>query len=820
MINMATTLRQELIKLALAEKEDKSIAKILAYYYPRLDFSDKKKLFESLMYYYRVPVPDDFERLQKDTNIENNTERYRGNDYRIKSIEISNLRGIPEQSDYPFGMNFLKNSTINNAIILANNGTGKSSVFAGLEMIFAQEIGEKNLRVINPGNLNQNDYNSYLSRIQSSQRPKCEIKTNSGNFSLDKQIFRKEELGLFNPSNHFISDYDIYQHGQLNFSGSADDDNSFHYLLAKTLGLGDFIEFQYSLNEIANYRRTTESGQLNKLQSEQKAAIDNIRIWTEQLKERNELLETIKKNKHKTSAVELNKNKLDLTRRLYDKSITFEIDDDDYRKALDSFISKYQKSQSQSANETLSLEKDFLEIGMSLMYSQDNCPFCQDSKKSLDEIRVGTRTRFDLLKEQLIDRDELIEFYKLLVEQINNFFQQALSLYNVISEERALLATYPELDEISKLEEDIYVKYSPLMADEEFFDYINKYKTAYPKNDDFNSLFRFVDDNKAIISDFALHAIPYNKYFITQRQLTLGRILNELISTDTENTVEKQIGVVEEEIKRLNTQLLEAYKRSERLKADIEKAQESATLVKKIQDEVKEYIPRYKLIANNLVKEAFDPVKDMISTIMSDFLQDDKDILLNIETKETSRLEDGEEKIESLIVANIQYVDTTTGELKSISPSHYFNTFRYKLFCLMISLSLALSTRKKYSINLPLVMDDLFYASDFVSKHRFSKFISKVIELFYKYTPELPLQFILFTHDDLIFRNAIDAIYRNAIAIEIENINEENRQPLMKKTIVGRIFNPLDKNNLYRTKIEDEKSINNLLYELPHEILN
>lgn len=817
---MATTLRQELIKLALAEKEDKSIAKILAYYYPSLNLSDKKKLFESLMYSYRVPTNFDFDKLQKETDAENNTEKFRNADYRIKSIEISNLRGIPEQSDYPFGINFLKNSTINNAIVLANNGTGKSSVFAGLEMIFAQEIGEKNLRVINPDNLNQNDYYLYLSRIQSSQRPKCEIKTNSGNFSLDKTIFQKNEISLFNPSNHFISDYDIYQHGKLNFSGNVDDDSSFHYLLAKTLGLGDFIEFESSLNEIANYRRSTESGQLNKLQFEQKTAIDNIIIWSKQLNERSELLETLKKNKQKTTAEDLNKNKLDLIRRLADKSITFEIDEDDYRKAHDSFISKYQKSQSQRADETLSLEKDFLEIGMSLMNTHDNCPFCQDSKKSLNEIRVGTRTRFDLLKEQLIDRDELVQYYKLVVEQINSFFQEALLFYNVVLEERALLATYPELDEISKLEESIYKSYSPLMEDEEFFEHISKFITVYPQNENFTSLFRFIDDNKALISDFVLQSIPYNKYFITQRQLSLDRILGNLTSADTENTVEKQIGVVEEEIKRLNTQLFDVQKRIEDLKLDIERIQQSVNLVAKIKEEAKEFIPKYKLIANNLVKEAFDPVKDMISTIMSDFLQDDKDISLIIETKETSKLVDGEEKIESLIVANIQHVDKITGELKSISPSHYFNTFRYKLFCLMISLSLALSTRKKYSINLPLVMDDLFYASDFVSKHRFSKFISKVIELFYKYTPELPLQFILFTHDDLIFRNAIDALNRNAIAIEIENINEENRQPLLKRTIIGRIFNPLDKNNLSKTIIGDEKSIYNLLYELPHEILN
>ena len=106
----------------------------------------------------------------------------------------------------------------------------------------------------------------------------------------------------------------------------------------------------------------------------------------------------------------------------------------------------------------------------------------------------------------------------------------------------------------------------------------------------------------------------------------------------------------------------------------------------------------------------------------------------------------------------------------------------------MVSLSLALSTRKKYGINLTLVMDDLLYASDFVRKHRFSKFLSKVIELFYKYTPQIPLQFILFTHDDMIFRNAIDSLiqFDKTTGLELQ-------KSLIKDTIIGRIFNPNEK---------------------------
>ena len=172
---------------------------------------------------------------------------------------------------------------MNNAIILANNGTGKSSIFAGLEMIFAQEVGEKNLRVMNPDDLKSTDFDAYITRLQSNKKPKCKIETNAGDYNLNNVVFKKNELELFNPSNHFISDYDIYHYGQLDFAGKADDDKSFHYLLATTLGLGDFIRFESSLGELANYRRTTESGQLNKQQTELKETNKNINLCPESL---------------------------------------------------------------------------------------------------------------------------------------------------------------------------------------------------------------------------------------------------------------------------------------------------------------------------------------------------------------------------------------------------------------------------------------------------------------------------------------------------------------------------------------------------------
>lgn len=126
----------------------------------------------------------------------------------------------------------------------------------------------------------------------------------------------------------------------------------------------------------------------------------------------------------------------------------------------------------------------------------------------------------------------------------------------------------------------------------------------------------------------------------------------------------------------------------------------------------------------------------------------------------------------------------------------------------MISLSIALASRKTYKVNLPLVMDDLFFASDFINKNSFSDFLQKVIKLFYKHTPDMPLQFILFTHDDLIFRTSIDGI---------ENLSITDNQ-IKENTLFGRMFKISIKNN--RTdNFENEEIYNELLYTIPNKIL-
>ena len=114
------SVREILIDLAKREPSDIYIAKILAYYYPNINFGDKKAFFESLLHYYTITGSEnslEFDKILSEELNTNVSSDISGNDYRIKNVTFADVRGIPEKDEngVPFGINFEENSIINNA---------------------------------------------------------------------------------------------------------------------------------------------------------------------------------------------------------------------------------------------------------------------------------------------------------------------------------------------------------------------------------------------------------------------------------------------------------------------------------------------------------------------------------------------------------------------------------------------------------------------------------------------------------------------------------------------------------------------------------
>lgn len=94
--------------------------------------------------------------------------------------------------------------------------------------------------------------------------------------------------------------------------------------------------------------------------------------------------------------------------------------------------------------------------------------------------------------------------------------------------------------------------------------------------------------------------------------------------------------------------------------------------------------------------------------------------------------------------------------------------------------------------------------------------------LYRKFTPHLPLQFILFTHDELIFESARDAIL--AIDSKLEETMPQNNEnsgevldpfwesPLSEKTRFARLFPPSERDNIPQ-RMKNGQEYWNLLFD-------
>lgn len=807
-----TNFRKVLIDIA-TEGNSNAISKIIANYYPKLDLSSKESLFESLMFLLERSENQDFnfEDLSEKIKTECiDTTEYVGKDYRIKQVEISNLRGIPskeENNGIPFGIDLTNdNGAINNAIILANNGTGKSSAFAGLEMIYAQEIGEKNLRSKNPDLNEFDDYRKYLRRVNETGKPSCKVKTVDGDFDLDNIIFKNDDLvRIFNPSSHFITEYDIISNGQLEYEKDDNHDHSFHNKIALSLGLNEFINFQRITQQIPYYRRSKETTARNNLDREienNKITIKNRRT---EIDSKTIEIEELKKG----ISSENNSNeqsKLEVLNKLKGKSLQISFDKQKYLDDIIEFENKYREFSSLERNKKATVEKNFLEIGKELIHEFDNCPFCLSSNKSLEEIKTEVEKRLLELEQFKLLDEQLKNSFRTVSENLWSITRDLNGVNDKLNIDRLELSTFSNLEKIRLEENRLFVALSPIISDTELNDYIfSLTQKLVPSDKDYFDLFELINKNKQIFEKKYIELAKDVQLLIEERKNAIDKEIKVFLEKNESLTVVQKISKLENEIKESNVQIKSIEKRNEELDIELIKANKKVSFVTKIKDEIDVFNSKFKLKVDELVNNVFDPIKNTVEDILNDYFQDDPQYRLEINLKENKLNIEGVEYITKYIVAEI--IDRKTNEMVS-NPQNYFNTFRYKLFSLMIGLSIALASRKTYKINFPLVMDDLFFASDFINKNSFSKFLQNVIHLFYKYTPDIPLQFILFTHDDLIFRTAIDGTGR--LFLERSNSNLE--------VSYGRIFKLNDKNKILK-RFENGEQYQELVYTIPNKIL-
>ncbi len=706
---------------------------------PNLNTSNKENLYLDLVPYYSQYKESDIEPISEEK--EDKQEENLGTDYRIKSIEISGVRGFP-QNPTPFGVNFCIGEEPSSAVILGKNGVGKSSIFTALEMVFGHEIGEAKLR-------NIKDYDNYITHFNTLPQ-NCHFiaNTNEGEFSFESPI-PDSIVDALNPNSHFISDFDIYYNGQRNYQGSPMDSNSFHNLIASSLGLQDFLDFNLRIAELAKYQRRKESGNLNnaiKNKTEGETAITN---WKQELEKKQQELKTLSETNIKPSN-ERPKRVISLATELQERNHSISFDLVRIQENINAFLKLYLEFSSFKIEGTSTNEIDFLIQGLQLLEKQtyDDCPFCKSSSKDISEIKTTIETKVSEFKKYSSLSKEIATLFSAITEQLGTVYSQLENIYKNLENERLILRDYPEFSEwLTKL--NVFREFIYKYSSSDFFvlaiDYFEVYQ---PNRKQINELYDILKDNKSFIE--SLSSLNKLKEFSEERNQVLVSIKElESKKVKADSSIERK-AVLDSEIKNLENQINVRTSQLKQTEKEISETQRSVDILNRIKKDASNYQPIVYFEINKIVKESFIPIEELITDVLNNFLDEEGiSIEIDIDKKE----DESGEIISETIYAKIK------SPYGDISPNKYFNTFRYRLFCMMVSLSIALASRVRSKVNLPVVLDDVFYSSDFIKRASIEKFLEQMIKTFSKFS-DLPLQLILFTHDELIFDSAMHAIRR------------------------------------------------------------
>lgn len=184
---------------------------------PNLNISDKTSFFDNVINYferYKNQKPD-IESIQEQG--EGEIEKWKGIDLRIKSIRLKSVRGFPE-SELPFGVDLVneKDEPLS-MVILGGNATGKSSLYDAVEFVYCDAVGEAQLRRFEEENRDR--YRLFLEHFENGiENTFCVLETVDKKFDLQESPNIPESVkSRVNPNTHFISDYDVYENGQLNY---------------------------------------------------------------------------------------------------------------------------------------------------------------------------------------------------------------------------------------------------------------------------------------------------------------------------------------------------------------------------------------------------------------------------------------------------------------------------------------------------------------------------------------------------------------------------------------------------------------------------
>lgn len=782
-------------KLANNDSLKENLLSIILAKNPNIDITKRESFFENLSRFYSIyTLENRLEIKEEISHDENSIESWIGLDLRIKNIKLQSVRGF-KSSQIPFGIDFLnEQGDISSMIIFGGNASGKSSIYDAIEYNYCKRIGEAELRTSESLQDEDDKFKTFLTHFNSPfSDSSCDVESADKTFSLNSINIPKAVRQVINPNSHFISAFDIYKFGKLDYQKSGN--QSFQNLVAQNIGLSEYLEIEKQLYAFANYSRRIESTAVSNLTKEIETATKGIennqrRIETTQIE-----IGKVEENLSPIATNELIKPLLNLLNQMKNNSFDIAFDLAAFKSQIVAFKKHYTEYTTSSVKSGSLQELQFFNNGISLLDEHSDCPFCNNSKSSKEEISEYVNMRISEIEGLNKLSKDLNNTANYIVEYFNSLYTSLSIIRTKASQESLKTKDNTEFNELSDSATKLASFISTLIANDFFQDISSVEEKAEFLKDKFSFIDKVLSRNEDYLSQELENQLSIFTNFNEIRNQLILKVEDYLNAKLTVTTAEGQIAILKNEIVNLQRQI-EVYKSEIQTKTpELIKATNQLELFQKVKYETKEYYKQFHILLAKETQQAFEPIKGIVKSVLDKYLfEEERPVDLIIETKADEVDQETGEVISEIITA---YLKPKGDKYPPIPVNKYFNTFHYRLFCTLVGISIAVASRKNTGINLPLVLDDVFYASDFEKRTSIEEFLQKLFKLFQEFVPDKPLQLILFTHDQLVFKSAISAVS------ELPNIQ------------FAKLFPPED--------AEKEADYLNLIYKipayLPHRIM-
>lgn len=639
-------------------------------------------------------------------------------DYRIKKITLENFRKFPaipkdDNESYPYGVSFMNaNSQPCSAIILGSNGVGKSSVYESIEYLYRKDIGEARLR--DYGRREDSKESAHTRYLTNWNYPEETIKAemevmDGGKIDLHS-VFKLQHEALTGSLENcfFISEYEVMHYGQMKFEHGGR--NSLRMQLAKALDFEEFAWLDRLLFKLSIYDNPKNVADTKYINSQ----IDAYKL-------------IIEENNKYFSLVELLVG-LDMTPA---DRINF----------LEKFIERF--NWINKIGITTFIQNIITSLTLILQEQT------QISKKTAS--KVGLTAFIKLLRNGNIILDNL---------------KQLQSVYDKIEEESKEIEKISIFSSLRLPNGDLLNNLTQIIK--------NPFVEAFynVKNDKVHEMatssFLYLQDIAAEFIKQIRTMFPSIENLLNERQKQFGWLnsLDEIKNFYKNNSLPQLQNKIKE-----NERLLTAINT---LKNEDLTQCNNYKIIHCIRQEAYQI---YKLVHPEISSRFQHAVEDVnekvIQKVMKEFLDEQDISLVWIEDKwDISLDEKGMPTAPQPQYLSCKIKNTKLNE--EISVKKYFNTFRYHLFNTILNIALSFAIMKKLEVRLPVVLDDMFYASDFTNRNRISKFVKTILTSYEsifnddKEIKDKPLQLIIFTHDEMIFKG----IWEMIGSLNKENLEE------------------------------------------------